>query len=607
MATPAGSTTPTTPTQPTTPDVPKIDAFSNDSGVAGDKITNDNTVTLTGKAAANSTIKVFDGTTQIGTATTNSSGAWSYTTAALKDGSHSLTAKATNASGGTSAASSALTLKIDTTAPTAPTIATSASTAAKAAGTAANTVTLTGTAEANSTIKVFDGSTQIGTATANNSGSWTYTTGALASGNHSLTSKAMDVAGNTGVASKAVTVNVPSTPTSPGDGGTGNPGTPTTPGAPKIASFSNDTGVRGDGITSDNTLTLTGTAAANAKVAVFDGAKQIGTATANSSGAWSYTTATLADGAHNLTAKVGTSASSAALSVKIDTLAPDAPKIASFSSDGKVGGTATADHVTLTGTAEANSTVKVFDGTKEIGTAKANDKGAWTYAANDLSDGNHSFTSKASDAAGNLSKASAGLSVKVDAHDDGHTADSAFTGLYQKWNDTVTFKGTADPYSQITIFDNGKGSVGTVKAASDGTWSVTTKSAVSDAVHNFTTKVVDSSGHSGTTAGSAILGTNGGDTLKGTSGNDLFSGNGGRDTFVFAPNFGKDVIKDFQEAGRSHDVVQFSKSVFDSFADVLSHASQSGQDVVINAGSGHTLTLKDTKLASLDKYDFHFA
>ncbi len=129
-----GGSTPTTPpTQPTTPDVPKIDAFSNDSGVAGDHITNDNTVTLTGKAAANSTIKVFDGTTQIGTATTNSSGAWSYTTAALKDGSHSLTAKATNASGTTSAASAALSLKIDTTAPTAPTMATSSAAALAAA------------------------------------------------------------------------------------------------------------------------------------------------------------------------------------------------------------------------------------------------------------------------------------------------------------------------------------------------------------------------------------------------------------------------------------------------------------------------------------------
>ena len=51
-----------------------ITAFSTDSGVAGDHITNDNTLTLTGTAAANSTVKVFDGTNQIGTATANAAG-----------------------------------------------------------------------------------------------------------------------------------------------------------------------------------------------------------------------------------------------------------------------------------------------------------------------------------------------------------------------------------------------------------------------------------------------------------------------------------------------------------------------------------------------------
>ena len=38
----------------------------------------------------------------------------------------------------------------------------------------------------------------------------------------------------------------------------------TAPVAPTIASFSTDSGVVGDGITNDNTLTLTGTAEANA-------------------------------------------------------------------------------------------------------------------------------------------------------------------------------------------------------------------------------------------------------------------------------------------------------------------------------------------------------
>ena len=63
------------------------------------------------------------------------------------------------------------------------------------------------------------------------------------------------------------------------------------PAAPTIASFSTDSGVVGDGITNDKTLTLTGTAVANSTVNVYDGATLLGTATANGSGAWSYTTA----------------------------------------------------------------------------------------------------------------------------------------------------------------------------------------------------------------------------------------------------------------------------------------------------------------------------
>jgi Ca2+-binding RTX toxin-like protein len=35
------------------------------------------------------------------------------------------------------------------------------------------------------------------------------------------------------------------------------------------------------------------------------------------------------------------------------------------------------------------------------------------------------------------------------------------------------------------------------------------------------------------------------DTLNGLEGDDRFSGGPGNDTFVFAPNFGNDVIKDF--------------------------------------------------------------
>src|SRR5206468_2826039 len=103
----------------TAPAAPKIGSFSTDTGVAGDRITSDNTVTLTGTAAAKSTVTVYDSTTQIGTVSADASGAWTYTTAALSDGKHSLTATDT-VSGATSAKSAALALTVDTHAPDAP-------------------------------------------------------------------------------------------------------------------------------------------------------------------------------------------------------------------------------------------------------------------------------------------------------------------------------------------------------------------------------------------------------------------------------------------------------------------------------------------------------
>ena len=90
-----------------------------DSGTLGDGITNANVLTLTGTAEANSTVKVFDGATLLGSATANGTGAWSFTTGTLANGAHSLTATATDAAGNTGVASATLGVTIDTTAPVA--------------------------------------------------------------------------------------------------------------------------------------------------------------------------------------------------------------------------------------------------------------------------------------------------------------------------------------------------------------------------------------------------------------------------------------------------------------------------------------------------------
>ncbi|MGC5872895.1 hypothetical protein, partial [Ralstonia pseudosolanacearum] len=94
------------------------------------------------------------------------------------DGSHSLTATATDATGSVSPATAAFTLTVDTAAPATPVIGTVTDdvapvTGAITAGSSTNdaTPTLTGTAEANSTVSIFDGTTLLGTTTSDASGS----------------------------------------------------------------------------------------------------------------------------------------------------------------------------------------------------------------------------------------------------------------------------------------------------------------------------------------------------------------------------------------------------------------------------------------------------
>jgi len=193
--------------------------------------------------------------------------------------------------------------------------------------------------------------------------------------------------------------------------------------APTIGGIADDTGMLGDGITSDKTLVINGTAAANSTVTVYRDSSSLGTTAANGSGAWSYdyTGTTLADGTYSFTATAtdaagNTSAISTALIVKVDTAAPAAPVVAGITTDTSTPGDGiTRDNtLVLNGTAEANSTVELFQDSVSIGTAPADGSGVWSFATATLADGAYGFTATALDAAGNTSLVSAALIVRVD-------------------------------------------------------------------------------------------------------------------------------------------------------------------------------------------------
>jgi Bacterial Ig-like domain len=70
----------------------------------------------------------------------------------------------------------------------------------------------------------------------------------------------------------------------------------------------------------------------------------------------------------------------------------------------------------VSGSAEAASTVELFEGTTSKGTTKADSSssGAWSIALSGVSAGAHTYSAKATDAAGNTSSASDSLTVTVD-------------------------------------------------------------------------------------------------------------------------------------------------------------------------------------------------
>ncbi|MBW4515173.1 MAG: DUF4347 domain-containing protein [Timaviella obliquedivisa GSE-PSE-MK23-08B] len=297
---------------------------ASDDGTSNtDNITSDNTPTITGNAEPNSTVELFDGTTSLGTTTTDGSGAWTFTPSSpLLVGTYSVTAIATDAAGNTGAVSTSLPLTI-TAPPATPfnlDLVDASDTGASNTDelTQDSTPTITGKADPNTTVVVFDGTTELGEVVADASGNWTFTpVSPIADGVHPFTARQKDGAGNLGTAAAPLNITIDSTaPTAPAT-------------APNLVD-SSDTGASNtDNVTSDNTPTFNGVAPLDATmVELFAGTTSLGKVPVDGSGNWSLTPATLlADNTYSITVKAidaagNTSPASSPLSVTIDALPP---------------------------------------------------------------------------------------------------------------------------------------------------------------------------------------------------------------------------------------------------------------------------------------------
>jgi len=100
-----------------------------------------------------------------------------------------------------------------------------------------------------------------------------------------------------------------------------------------------------------------------------------------------------------------------------------------------------------------------------------------------------------------------------------------------------------------------------------------------------------------------LSGELGDDLITGGAGDDMMNGGQGRDTFVFLAGFGKDVVSDFKVGS---DVVQFSKSVFTSFAAVQAATVNNGVGFAVISAGADTVTLLGVSKAQLIAGDFRF-
>jgi len=430
-----------------------------DTGASStDRITNDTSPTFTGTAEQGSVVTVSANALNLGNAIVNSAGDWTLASEDLPAGAYTITATAEDSAGNNSSPSSGLSLTIDTAPPPDPSITDPASDVA----TPDRDVTVSGTADPGLVVEVLDGTSAAATLTADGSGGWTTTLTGLADGAHPISAVTRDVAGNPSQPARR-TVTVDSVA----------PDTTITSGPPDP--------------TSQTTATFGFTSSEVG--ATFECRLDGGSFGACSSPA-SYE---VGNGSHSLAVRAIDAAGNvdgtpAARSWTVDAGLPARPVITA-PDDGSF---SASDEVTLRGTADADVSIEVFEGSASRGTTTADAQGDWSLDVAGLADGLHRFTAFATNGAG-TNGPSGGVDVTVDTSAPGTSLDS---GPSHPSND-------ATPSFAFSSDESGAGFECRIDAASFAACtSPLSSSALGDGGHTFEVRAVDRAGNTDATAAS---------------------------------------------------------------------------------------------------------
>ena len=378
-------------------------------------------------------------------------------------------------------------------------------------GTASSTKpVITGTADAGTTVDIFDGVRMIGTAIVAANGTWSFTpTADLKAGSHSFTAISVDSNGDMGASSTPMSVTVAS-------------GTPVAPVKPIIGGMTDDSGnpILPTTPTNDPHPTMSGTGTPGDTITMYDGTTPIGSTIIDGTGHWEVKpTKDLGPGSHDIyvveTSLAGVpSVPSDHYPVVIDTSTPATPTIINLTDDNGspiAAGSGTSDaHPHINGTGTAGDIIRVYDGSTVIGSTTIGDDGKWSFTpSSDLTSTSHSISAMAVNAAGNPSAPSNSISVFILGVPDAPAAPTLTddTGANIPAGSTTIvstphISGTGYVGDTIMLFD-GATVLGTVVVGADGKWTFTPSPPLPGGSHSISVTVTDSVG---TSAHSAAIG-----------------------------------------------------------------------------------------------------
>lgn len=486
--------------------------------LASGSVTDDKLAVLQGTANAGAILNVLDSGVVIGQVQADAQGNWSFMPEErLAESGHVFTVVDT-ASGETSVG---FVLIVDSVAPSRAIIDSVINDQAGGVlvgtnqHTSDNTPTINGRGEAFSMIAIYNGKMLIGTSFADASGKWTFSSPfTFPDGDYTLTAKAMDFSGNTGLASSAYKITIDTIP----------------PAVPVILFADDNVGpmqesLSSGDLTDDRTPTLHGKAEAGVTIFVYDGVQLLGTTTADATGNWSFTpAANLLDGEHHFNAVARDPAGNQSTVSDNFTLLfgedrTPAPAISGVTDDvGAIqgillNGAQTDDATpTLHGQAQAGDTIRIYDNGTLIGETTADAHGRWVFTPEtELSEGLHSLQAQAQNGTHSPSLLTPAFDLELDltppdasnlritgVYDDVGTVTGNVAAGGRTDDRAPTVSGTGPAGEEVVVYvteASGQREVGRVRVDSHGNWSLHVSGMLNYGMNTFTVVAVDTAGN----------------------------------------------------------------------------------------------------------------